>query len=116
MTPFDWNTFWIVTREALPLASRMVSAWPLNSTVSSSPSTVLNLALPPPLLDASHKSLTERRQGTTWELITAVSFSFLCRVHRAFRHAARHYLKRVLLGGEGLRAAPRRGYWSGRRR
>src|SRR5215471_681714 len=28
----------------------MVSAWPLNSTVSSSPSTVLNLAVPPPLL------------------------------------------------------------------
>src|SRR6516165_11015749 len=31
-----------------------------------SPSTVLNLALPPPLLEASHKSLTERRPGTTW--------------------------------------------------
>jgi hypothetical protein len=26
MTPFDWNTFWIVTLEALPLASQMVSA------------------------------------------------------------------------------------------
>ena len=25
MTPFDWNTFWMVTREALPLLSQMVS-------------------------------------------------------------------------------------------
>jgi hypothetical protein len=65
MTPFDWNTFWIETLEALPLESRMVSTCPLNSTVSSSPSTVLNLALPPPLLDASHRSLTECRPGRT---------------------------------------------------
>ena len=40
MTPFDWNTFWIVTLDVLPLLSQIVSALPLLSTVSSSPSTV----------------------------------------------------------------------------
>src|SRR4030095_10408073 len=65
ITPFDWNTFWIVTLEALPLASQIVSALPLASTVSSSPSTVLSLARPPSLRAASIRSRAERRLGTT---------------------------------------------------
>src|SRR5215468_3494097 len=65
ITPFDWNTFWIVTLEALPLASQIVSALPLASTVSSSPSTVFSLARPPSFLAASIRSFAERRPGTT---------------------------------------------------
>src|SRR5262249_26105614 len=65
ITPFDWNTFWIVTLEAPPLASQIVSVLALASTVSSSPSTVLSLARPPLFLAASIRSLAERRPGTT---------------------------------------------------
>src|SRR6195256_4339582 len=57
MTPFDWNTFWIVTFDTLPLESQMLSVLPLASTVSQSPSTVLILAWPPAFLAASMRSL-----------------------------------------------------------
>src|SRR3954453_14366229 len=65
ITPFDWNTFWIVTLEAPPLASQIVSVLFLASTVSSSPSTVLSLARPPFFLAASIRSFAESRSGTT---------------------------------------------------
>src|SRR5262245_39030410 len=66
ITPFDWNTFWIVTLEALPLGSKIMSVLPLLSTVIFSPSTVVNSAVPPLRFAASIKSLAERRPGTTW--------------------------------------------------
>src|SRR5262249_56986029 len=66
ITPFDWNTFWIVTLEALPLASQIVSVLPLLSTQILPPSTVLSSALPPCFFATSIRSLAEWRPGTTW--------------------------------------------------
>src|SRR5262245_31840797 len=66
ITPFDWRTFTMPMFAPPPLASTIMRLSPFFLIVIQPPCTVLNLAMPLPLLTASQRALESRLPGTTW--------------------------------------------------